>query len=286
MARANALDIRPLNPTIGAVVSGVDLREPPGAGVIDDLRAALLTSQVLFFEDQSLTPLEQRDFAARFGELHTHPLYPGDETAPEIMRLDNHPGNPTDNDHWHTDVTFLERPAMGAMLYAHEAPPSGGDTLWSSMTAAYKALSRPMRTFLEGLEAVHDFAFAFPADGLAGSNAGRERYEAARAEHPPVIHPVVRTHPETGAPCLFVNAVFTARIKGLRREESQALLAFLHRHIQKPEFFVRWSWRAGSMAFWDNRCTQHYAVNDYLPHRRVMTRATILGEKPFFRAAA
>ena len=286
MPRANHLAIRPLNPTIGAVISGIDLREDPAAGVIDDLRSALLTRQVLFFEDQTLTPREQRDFAARFGELHTHPLYPGEETAPEIMLLDNHADNPTDNDQWHTDVTFLDRPAMGAMLYAHQVPESGGDTLWSSMTAAYKALSQPMRAFLDGLSAVHDFSYAFPPEGLAGSNAGRERYEAARAEHPPVIHPVVRTHPETGEPGLFVNSVFTARIKGLRGEESRALLDFLNRHIQKPEFCVRWSWRPGAMAFWDNRCTQHYAVNDYLPNRRIMTRATILGEKPFFRAAA
>jgi len=286
MTRTNHLGIRPLNPTIGAVVSGVDLREDTPDGVIDDLRGALLARQVLFFEDQNLDARQQRDFAARFGELHTHPLYPGDETTPEIMVLDNHPGNPSDNDHWHTDVTFLDRPAMGAILYAHQVPDFGGDTLWSSMTAAYKALSQPMRAFLEGLSAVHDFVHAFPADGLAGSAAGRERYEAARAENPPVIHPVIRTHPETGEPGLFVNSVFTARIKGLRAEESRTLLEFLNRHIQKPEFCVRWSWRPGSMAFWDNRCTQHYAVNDYLPHRRLMSRATILGEKPFFRAAA
>ena len=286
MTRTNHLGIRPLNPTIGAVVSGVDLREDTPDGVIDDLRGALLARQVLFFEDQNLDARQQRDFAARFGELHTHPLYPGDETTPEIMVLDNHPGNPSDNDHWHTDVTFLDRPAMGAILYAHQVPDFGGDTLWSSMTAAYKALSQPMRAFLEGLSAVHDFVHAFPADGLAGSAAGRERYEAARAENPPVIHPVIRTHPETGEPGLFVNSVFTARIKGLRAEESRTLLEFLNRHIQKPEFCVRWSWRPGSMAFWDTRCTQHYAVNDYLPHRRLMSRATILGEKPFFRAAA
>jgi len=285
MASANHLQVTPLNPTIGAVVSGIDLAEHQSDAVIGDVRAALLAHKVLFFEDQALTAPAQRDFAARFGELHIHPLYPGDEGAPEIMVIDNHAGNPTDNDHWHTDVTFLERPAMGALLYARQLPPSGGDTLWSSMSAAYAALSAPMQAFLGGLTAVHDFAYAFPADGLAGANAGRERHAAAVAENPPVIHPVVRTHPETGEPALFVNSVFTARIKGLRREESRTLLEFLYRHCQQPEFCVRWSWRPGSLAFWDNRCTQHYAVNDYLPNRRVMTRATIYGDKPYFRAA-
>ena len=286
MAHANHLTVTPLNPTIGAVVSGIDLGDVHTDGVIADVRAALLAHHVLFFEDQSLTALQQRDFAARFGELHVHPLYPGDDAFPEIMVLDNHADNPTDNDHWHTDVTFLERPAMGALLYARELPASGGDTLWSSMSAAYQALSAPMRTFLAGLSAVHDFAHAFPADGQVSAAAGRERYETARAEHPPVVHPVVRTHPETGESGLFVNSGFTSRIKGLRHEESRALLDFLFRHIQKPEFCVRWRWRPGALAFWDNRCTQHYAVNDYLPHRRVMTRATIFGEKPFFRQAA
>lgn len=285
MAQSNLLSIEPLNPTIGAVLRGVDLRELSDAAV-EDIRAALLKHQVVFFEGQALTPAQQRDAAARFGDLHVHPLYPTDQAVPEIMVLDNNPKNPTDNDHWHTDVTFLETPALGAFLYALEVPPSGGDTLWSSMTAAYKALSKPMRDFLGGLSAVHDFSYAFTAEGLAGSAAGRAAYEKARAEHPPVIHPVVRTHPETGEPALFVNSVFTARIKGLRREESRALMDFLNRHIQQPEFLVRWRWSPGAVAFWDNRCTQHYAVNDYLPARRVLHRATILGERPFFRAAA
>ncbi|HWE98802.1 MAG TPA: taurine dioxygenase [Caulobacteraceae bacterium] len=285
MLRANAIAVEPLTPTIGAFVRGVDLREL-SATEVEEIRAALLTHQVIFFEGQDLSPAQQRDAAARFGELHVHPLYPSDEAVPEIMVIDNHAQNPTDNDHWHTDVTFLERPAMGALLYAAEVPASGGDTLWSSMTAAYKALSKPMRDFLDGLSAVHDFVHAFPAEGLAGSQAGRERYEKARAENPPVIHPVVRTHPETGEPGLFVNSVFTARIKGLRREESRALLDFLYRHVQQPEFVARLRWSPGALAFWDNRCTQHYAVNDYLPGRRVMHRATILGERPFFGKAA
>jgi taurine dioxygenase len=286
MVRTNHLQVNPLSPTIGAVVGGIDLADEAPQAAIDDICAALLDHKVLFFEGQDMTPRRQRDFAARFGELHIHPLYPENEEAPEIMVLDNHAANPTDNDHWHTDVTFLERPAMGSILHARLLPPSGGDTLWSSMTAAYDALSPAMRGFLEGLSAVHDLAYAFAADGLVAGAAGRAAYEKARAENPPVIHPVVRTHPETGKSCLFVNSGFTSRIKGMRHEESRAILDFLFRHIQKPEFCVRWRWKAGDVAFWDNRCTQHYAVSDYLPHRRVMTRATIFGERPFFKQAA
>ena len=284
MTRSNVLDIEPLSPAIGAVLRGVNLAEPASDDLIGDIRAALLRHQVIFFEGQDFTPTQQRDFAARFGDLHVHPLYDRDEGHPEIMIIDNHVDNPTDNNFWHTDVTFIDTPPMGSILAARQLPPLGGDTMWASMTAAYNALSKPMQKFLQGLEAVHDFSFAFTAEGLAGSQAGREKYEKAVAANPPVTHPVIRTHPETGEPGIFVNSVFTRRIKGLRREESKALMAFLNNHIQQPEFVVRWRWRPGDVAFWDNRNTQHRAVDDSLPHRRIMTRATVLGDKPVFRA--
>jgi len=286
MTRSNVLQIEPLTPAIGAILRGVNLAEPASDDLIGDIRAALLKHQVIFFEGQDFTPGQQRDFAARFGDLHVHPLYDRNDAHPEIMIIDNHVDNPTDNNFWHTDVTFIDTPPMGSILASRQLPPTGGDTMWASMTAAYNALSPAMQRFLQGLEAVHDFAFAFTAEGLAGSQAGRERYEKAVAENPPVIHPVIRTHPETGEPGIFVNSVFTRRIKGLRREESQALMAFLNAHVQKPEFVVRWRWRPGDVAFWDNRNTQHRAVDDFLPHRRVMTRATILGDRPAFVAAA
>lgn len=286
MARSNVLEVTPLTSAIGALLSGINLADDLSDDLIGDIRQALLKHQVIFFENQDLSPQAQSAFAARFGDLHVHPLYGTVDGNPEIMVIDNHVDNPTDNNFWHTDVTFIETPPMGAVLHARQLPPVGGDTMWSSMTAAYKALSRPMQTFLEGLEAVHDFAYAFTPQGLAGSQAGAEQYEKARREHPPVLHPVIRTHPETGEPALFVNSVFTSRIKGLRGEESRALMAFLNAHVQKPEFVVRWRWTPGAVAFWDNRCTQHRAVDDFLPHRRVMHRATILGDKPAFRAAA
>jgi len=272
---------RPLTARIGAVIDGADLSRAMSDDEIGAIRAALLDHQVLFFEDQHLTPVQHRDFAARFGDLHIHPLYPGVPEAPELFVLDNHAANPTDNDVWHTDVTFIETPPMASILYARQLPPTGGDTLWSNMRAAFEALSGPMRDLLSGLEAVHDFAKGFPADGVVAQNQGREKHAAAVAANPPVRHPVVRTHPETGADGLFVNETFTSRIEGLTPKESEAILALLFAHIQRPEFIVRWRWTPNAVAFWDNRVTQHYAVSDYLPHRRVMNRATVLGDRPF-----
>jgi taurine dioxygenase len=278
------IEIHKLTPKIGAVIGNIDLSQSLDDEQIADVRAALLAHKVIFFEDQHITPLQHRDFAARFGDLHTHPLYPGVPEAPEMFILDNHAGNPTDNDAWHTDVTFIETPPLGAILYAKLLPPEGGDTCWADMQAAYEGLSKPLQRFLSELDAVHDFARGFPVRGQVAKESGSDKHAKAVEDHPPVIHPVVRTHPETGADGLFINYGFTDRIKSLRREESNALLNMLFVHIQKPEYQVRWRWKLNAIAFWDNRITQHYAVNDYLPHRRIMNRATILGDRPFNRA--
>jgi taurine dioxygenase len=275
---------RPLTPAIGALVENVDLAGPLDEEQFADIQAALLRHQVIFFENQRLTPVQHRDFAARFGALHTHPLYPGVPEAPELFTLDNHQANPTDNDSWHTDVTFIETPPKAAILHAHLLPASGGDTIWSNMKAAFEALSPSFRDYLTTLDAVHDFARGFPASGVVAGNAGAEAHARAVAANPPVTHPVVRTHPETGEDGLFVNYTFTDRIVGLTRKESDAILGMLFEHIQKPEFLVRWRWSENAIAFWDNRVTQHYAVNDYLPARRVMVRATILGDRPYHRS--
>ncbi|MDZ4869004.1 MAG: taurine dioxygenase [Alphaproteobacteria bacterium] len=277
-----AAAVEPLTPAIGAVVHGVNLASDLDAAAIAEIRRALLKHEVLFFENQTLTPRQHRDFAARFGALHIHPVYPQVDGTPEVIVLDNHADNPTDNDNWHTDVTFIETPPMASILHARELPPWGGDTMWSSMTAAYEALSPSFREYLSTLEAVHDFTRSFPPDRQVSLNAGETRYEEARRKHPPVTHPVVRTHPETGKRGLFVNYGFTTHIKALSRKESAAILKLLHEHIQQPQFILRWRWKPGSVAFWDNRNTQHFAVNDYLPHRRVMHRATVLGDKPYF----
>ncbi len=284
MANLGKIRARTLSPAIGALIENVDLSQRLDDEQIADIRAALLTHHVIFFEDQHLTPAQHRDFAARFGNLHTHPLYPGVEGAAELFILDNHAGNPTDNDAWHTDVTFIETPPMASILYAKQLPPEGGDTIWSSMKIAYEKLSPPFRDFLATLDAVHDFARGFPQGGTVAKAAGQDKHARAREEHPPVVHPVVRTHPETGEDGLFVNFGFTTRILGLSRKESTAILKLLHEHIQQPEFLVRWRWTPNAIAFWDNRVTQHYAVNDYLPNRRIMHRATVLGDKPYHRS--
>ena len=284
MNATSNLRIKPQSPTLGARIEGLNLAEPLSDDMVATIRQALLDHEVLFFEDQELTPAQQRNFAARFGRLHVHPIRPSVPGLPEVLVLDNEPASETDNGNWRTDVTFIETPPMGSILYAKQIPPFGGDTVWSSMRAAYNGLSEPLRDFLATLEAEHDFTRSFPPNHVTAHNVGVERYAWARREHPPVAHPVVRTHPETGRDGLFVNSGFTTRILGISPAESDKLLELLNEHIQRPEYIVRWNWKPNSLAFWDNRVTQHYTLNDYLPHRRVMHRATILGDRPFNRS--
>ncbi|MFZ5789101.1 MAG: taurine dioxygenase [Pseudomonadota bacterium] len=277
---ARGFTVTPLSRTIGASVEGVDLARPLDPRTRDLIEQALLAHKVLFFEDQHLTAPQQRDFAARFGKLHIHPIYPQVEDVPEILVLDTHADNLPDNDNWHTDVTFIETPPLGAVLYAKQLPPLGGDTVWSSGTAAYEALSPAFRAFLDGLTATHDFEKAFPRARYATTPDDEAKWIRARATHRPVTHPVVRTHPVTGRKSLFVNEGFTTRINELTPVESDLVLRHLFALIAKPEFTIRYRWKPNAVAMWDNRCTQHYALADYLPHRRIMHRATILGDRP------
>ncbi|HEY4540962.1 MAG TPA: taurine dioxygenase [Noviherbaspirillum sp.] len=276
----NTIEIRPLNPAIGAVVEGVELAEPLSAETVSRLSDALWQHQVLFFENQPITPAQQKRLASHFGQLHVHPVYPNVPEHPEIIVLDTDAANLPDNDNWHTDVTFIRTPPLGAVLSAKLIPPNGGDTLWTNGIAAYEALSEPIRTLLDSLSAEHDFEKSFPRERYLAMGKLAE-WEKARRDHPPLIHPVVRTHPVTQRKGLFVNEGFTTRIVGLKPRESDTLLRFLIDHVARPEFFVRWKWKQNDLAIWDNRLTQHYAVADYLPHRRVMHRATIIGDTPF-----
>jgi taurine dioxygenase len=275
------LTVHRLTPTIGAVVDGVKI----GAALTEDdfgrIRTALLEHHVLFFRDQDLTPAAQRDFAAHFGALHIHPIYPKHADAAEIIVLDSDVVDLQDNAIWHTDVTFSQRPPMGGVLAARVLPPQGGDTLWASCIAAYEALSAPLQTFLCTLSATHSLSQSFPAERFAQTEEAQHRLELAKRNNPPVSHPVIRTHPETGRKGIFVHEGFTTHINELTTAESRAVLGFLYAHTSKPEFVVRWKWREGDVAFWDNRVTQHYATDDYRPARRVMHRATIIGDRPF-----
>ncbi|MCE4068597.1 MULTISPECIES: taurine dioxygenase [Pseudomonas] len=275
------LNIEPISPALGAVVSGVRLADPLDDAAQRQIEQALLDHHVLFFRDQPLTPSQQANFAARFGDLHIHPIYPSSPEQREVIVLDTAVTDVRDNAIWHTDVTFLETPALGAVLAAKQLPPYGGDTLWASGIAAFEALSKPLQQLLDGLTATHDISKSFPQERFGATDADLARLEEARRKNPPRSHPVIRTHPVTGRKALFVSDGFTTRINELEPAESRAILDLLFAHFARPEFTVRWRWKENDVAFWDNRVTQHYAVDDYRPQRRVMHRATILGDKPF-----
>jgi taurine dioxygenase len=273
------LDIERLSPALGGLVHHLDLAAALDDQVIAAIRDALDEHQVLFFRDQNLTPAQQRDFAARFGELHVHPVYPRHETVPEIMILEFDENLKGHQNNWHTDVTFIETPPFGSVLYADDIPPTGGDTIWASSYAAYEALSPSLQNFLGSLHAVHDFAKNFTPERFRTYGVDDKLAETYN-KHKPVLHPVVRTNQKTGRKGLFVNRSFTSHIAGLERSESDAILNYLYQHLETPEFQVRFRWTNGAVAFWDNRFTQHYAVSDYYPQHRRVRRATILGDRP------
>lgn len=268
-------EVVPQAATIGAEIRGLDLSRPLSAELRTELNRALLEWKVLFFRGQRLSSPAQREFARNWGELETNPLLaPGD--SKDVVRFDKAAGGvPTFENVWHTDVTFRERPAMGAVLQLRTVPPAGGDTMWADMAAAYDNLPPEIRARINEARAVHDY---LPGFARFYSPAQLAPFQE---EFPPVVHPVVRRHPETGRRMLFVNASFTTRIVGLGRAASDRLLRLLFQQAQVPEYQVRWRWQPGDLAFWDNRATQHYAVNDYGPHRRVAERVAIAGDRPY-----
>lgn len=268
-------EVVPQARTIGAEIRGVDLSRPLGATLREELNRALLEWKVLFFRAQHLTSGQQRDFAGHWGELETNPLLSAGASA-DVVRFDKGAGGaPTYENVWHTDVTFRERPALGAVLQLREVPPFGGDTMWADMAAAYDNLPPDVKERVDGARAVHDFIPGF------ARFYGPERLAPHQDLFPPVEHPVVRTHPETGRRMLFVNTSFTTRITGMDRAESDRLLRLLFQQAHVPEYQVRFRWQAGDVAFWDNRATQHYAVGDYGSERRVAERVAIAGDRPF-----
>ena len=276
---ASAMQVKRIAGALGAEVSGLDLARPLTDGQAAALRAAWLEHLVLFFRDQPLMPAQYMAFARRIGQPVEYPFVKGIEGYPEIIEVKKLEHETVNfGGIWHSDTAYLEEPPMASMLLAREVPPYGGDTLFANMYLAYETLSEGMRHMLDPLTAINSSARAdvtrtredrLKSDGRSGA---KKEYVAE--------HPVVRTHPETGRKALYVNVAHSARFGGMTEEESAPLLEYLYRHQTRPEFTCRFSWRVGSLALWDNRCTQHNPVNDYHGYRRLMHRITLAGDKP------
>lgn len=267
----------PLSPTIGAVVGGVDLGGTIDDELHDELHRALLEWKVLFFRDQVMTRDDQRDFALSWGGIERHPFYAfvqPDQPDADVVRLAKDAMSSGVENVWHADLTWHSRPSYGAVLRAVEVPDVGGDTLFADAGAAYDELPEELKERIDGLEAVHDWRRTF---GLAMPEEDRDRLSE---QFPLVQHPVVRVHPETGRRTLFVNAIFTSHLVGVDHDESERILTALYAQMHRPEFQCRFRWQPGSVAFWDNRSTQHYAASDYAPAPRVMERISIAGDVP------
>lgn len=262
-----------LSPCLGAEIRGVDLSKPTQPALLQELSTALVEFKVLFFRDQSINSKEQVDFARQFGELESHPFLPAGKTL-DVIRFAKDEKTVGVENNWHSDVSWRQKPSLGSILRAYEVPDVGGDTLWADMESVLEGLPDALKERIEGLNAIHDFSQTF---GLGLSDEERIR---KREEFPPASHPIVRSHPVTKRRCLYVNRIFTSHIEGLERDESDDLLDVLYREVEVPEYQVRFKWAANSVAFWDNRSTQHFAISDYWPRKRVMERLTIIGDRP------
>jgi taurine dioxygenase len=269
------IEIRKSAPNIGAEIFAADLSKPLDDQQFQEVHDALMNHLVIFFRDQKLSAEGHKEFGRRFGKLHVHPAAPSvlaDHPEIFVIKADEK-SNRVAGEEWHSDVSCDAEPPMGSILYLTEVPPDGGgDTMFANMYLAYETLSGPIKQMLEGMTAIHD-----------GEHVYRGRYEVddSGKAYPRSEHPVVRTHPVTRKKSLFVNRTFTTRIVDLKTNESNAILEMLYRHIETPEFCVRFKWQPNSIAFWDNRCAQHHALWDYYPNRRYGHRVTICGDKPY-----
>jgi taurine dioxygenase len=266
-----SFEATPLTPVLGAELEGIDLGGPLSEQQIKDLHDALLQYQVIFFRDQHMSFEQHKNLGRCFGTLHCHPSIPGPEGHPEILMLHSDEEVQMAASAWHSDVSCDQVPNLGSILYGKVIPKSGGDTCFASMYAAYDGLSDAMQKFLSGLTGIHESAHVYA------------KLKGSVANYPSAEHPIIRTHPETGRQGLYVNSIFTTGIKELNRAEERSVLDFLYRHIETPEFQVRFRWQENSVAFWDNRCTQHRATADFFPQTRTMQRVTINGDQPFYR---
>jgi len=280
--RNSRIDIRPIAGACGAEIFGAAIGNELDDGVIAEIRQALNQHCVIFFRDQYFDTAQHKAFARRFGEIFVHPNYKGMQEDDEIQMIYREPGDKhIVGEDWHADTTMMPEPPMGAILYALEVPPYGGDTLFSNQCLAYDALSDGMKKMLGGLRAVH-------SDRLVAGPAGaRNQYRATKVRGDDSwretinLHPVVRTHPETGRKLLNVNKSYTVGFEGMTEEESRPLLDYLFEHGNRPEFTCRFRWEKGSVAFWDNRSVKHLAIHDAGPYRRVMRRVQLAGDKPY-----
>jgi taurine dioxygenase len=276
--RNSRIEVRPIAGTIGAEIHNVDVSEDLDEGTIGDIRQALLDHCVIFFRDQKLDVARHKAFTRRFGEIFIHPNYKGTQADPEIIVITREPGDQRIvGEDWHADTTMMPEPPMGAILYAIEVPPYGGDTLFANQYQAYETLSDGMKKMLSGMRALHSDR------KVAGPRANRNAYRSTKVREDAdwretmSAHPVVATHPETGRKLLYVNASYTMGFEGMTDAESRPLLDYLLEHGHRPEFTCRFRWATGSIAFWDNRVCKHLAIHDAGPFRRVMRRTQIAG---------
>jgi taurine dioxygenase len=277
--RNTRIAVKPIAGAIGAEIEGVDITAAPDNETIAEIRQALLDHCVIFFRGQNFDAAQHKAFARRFGDIFIHPNYRGMQADNEIVMITREPGDEhIVGEDWHTDTTMVRQPPLGAILYGIEVPPYGGDTCFANQYLAYETLSPGMRRLVDGLRAVHSDRM------VAGPKAGRNAYRSTKVREDAdwretvTSHPVVRTHPETGRKCLFVNAAYTVGFDGMTEEESRPLLDYLLAHGHRPEFTCRFRWENGSVAFWDNRCVKHLAVHDAGPYRRLMRRVQIAGD--------
>ena len=275
------IEVRPIAGSIGAEIHNVDVSQDLDDPTIGDIRQALLDHCVIFFRDQTLDAERHKVFTRRFGDIFIHPNYKGTQADPEIVEITRLPGDTRIvGEEWHADTTMAAEPPMGAILYAKEVPPYGGDTVFANQYLAYESLSDGMKTLLAPLRALHsDRKVAGPQANMNAKRSTKVREDADWRETVS-SHPVVVTHPETKRKLLYVNHAYTTGFEGLTEEESKPLLGFLLDHGHRPEFTCRFRWETGSIAFWDNRVCKHLAIHDAGPYRRMMRRTQICGTRP------
>jgi taurine dioxygenase len=259
---------------IGAEIHGVDLAQPLDPATFAEIHRAHLDWKVIFFRDQRLSHEQHKAFARRFGALEVHPFLPHVDGHPEVISFAKDEKNQGYENAWHSDVTWREKPALGAVLRARAVPELGGDTLFADMYAAWEGLPEDVQQLVEKRSALHDFTQSF------GLGLSPEKLAEAQRQYPAVEHPIARTHPETGRKALYVNALFTSGFSWLPAADGRELLDLLCRQASVPEYQCRFRWQVDSLAFWDNRAVQHYAASDYWPQKRVMERVTIIGDRP------